>query len=153
MAAVAVTLALWATGDGTVSLEIKQREREGITILDCKGRIVLGPETEQFRTHIRGLIESGKVNIILNLLQVDYIDSSGLGELVSLSKSLTRDGGKVRLLNLNKKQVELLVTTKLATIFELYDDEQHAINSFFPDRNVRTFDLLSFVREIDKEKK
>ena len=59
----------------------------------------------------------------------------------------------MRLLNLNKKQVELLVTTKLATIFELYDDEQHAINSFFPDRNVRTFDLLSFVREIDKEKK
>ncbi len=114
---------------------------------------MLGAETEQFRTHTRGLIESGKLNIILNLLQVDYIDSSGLGELVSLSKSLTRDGGNVRLLNLNKKQVELMVITKLTTVFELYDDEQHAINSFFPDRNVRTFDLLSFVREIDQEKK
>jgi len=136
-----------------VSLDIKEREREGIAILDCKGRMALGPKTEQFRTHTRSLIESGKLNMILNMLHVDHIDSSGLDELVSLSKSLTRDKSQVKLLDLNKKQVQLLVITKLTTVFELYDDEQHAINSFFPDRHVRTFDLLSFVREIDQEKK
>lgn len=136
-----------------MSLEIKAREREGIAILDCKGRIVLGPEMEQFRVHTRSLMEAGKMNMILNLLQVDNIDSSGLGELLALSKDLSRQSGQVKLVELNKKQVQLLVITKLTTVFEIYDNEQDAINSFFPDRQVRTFDLLTFVKEIEQEKK
>lgn len=136
-----------------MSLEIKEREREGIVILDCKGRMVLGPEMEQFRTSTRNLIESGRLNMILNLMHVDHIDSSGLGEMVALSRNLTRDNGQVKLVDLNKKQVQLLVITKLTTVFELYDDEQHAVNSFFPDRQVRRFDLLTFVRDSDQEKK
>jgi len=136
-----------------VSLEIKERGREGIAVLDCKGRMVLGSEVEHFRAVTTGLVEAGKRNLILNLLHVDHIDSSGLGELVALSKRLHREGGQVKLVNLNKKQVQLLVITKLTTVFELYDDEQEAVNSFFPDRKVRTFDLLSFVREIGEERK
>jgi len=108
---------------------------------------------EQFRVHTRSLMEAGKMNMILNLLQVDNIDSSGLGELLALSKDLSRQSGQVKLVELNKKQVQLLVITKLTTVFEIYDNEQDAINSFFPDRQVRTFDLLTFVKEIEQEKK
>ncbi len=136
-----------------MSLEIKERDREGIAVLDCKGRMVLGNEVEHFRGVTRGLLEAGKRNLILNLLHVDHIDSSGLGELVALSKALQRESGQVKLVDLNNKQVQLLVMTKLTTVFELYDDEQQAVNSFFPDRQVRTFDLLSFVREIGEEQK
>lgn len=134
-----------------MSLEIIERDRDGIVVLELKGRFVLGTSTEEFRGRTRTLIQAGKASFILNLRQVDHIDSSGLGELVALSDALGRDTGRVKLVNLNKKQVELLVITKLTTVFELYDDEQDAVNSFFPDRNVRTFDLLSFVREL-KEK-
>jgi len=131
-----------------VSLEIIERDRDGIVVLEVKGRFVLGPSTEVFRDKTRALIQAGKASFILNLRQVDHIDSSGLGELVALSDALGRGTGRVKLVDLNKKQIELLVITKLTTVFELFDDEQDAVNSFFPDRNVRKFDLLSFVREL-----
>lgn len=131
-----------------MSLEIIERDRDGIVVLEVKGRFVLGPSTEVFRDKTRSLIQAGKASFILNLRQVDHIDSSGLGELVALSDALGRGTGRVKLVDLNKKQIELLVITKLTTVFELFDDEQDAVNSFFPDRNVRKFDLLSFVREL-----
>jgi anti-sigma B factor antagonist len=83
----------------------------------------------------------------LNLAGTDYIDSTGLGTLVVSFTRLRKAGGRLRLLNVNRRNIELLVLTKLTTVFELFDDEQNAVNSFFPGRKIKHFDILSFVRE------
>jgi len=134
-----------------MSLEIQQREREGIVILDLNGRLTVGPEVSTFRERLQKLIDSRRTNIILNLKDVDYIDSTGLGALVMSYTSLQRAGGKIKLLNLSRRGIELLVMTKLTTIFEVFDDEQNAINSFFPDRELKRFDILSFVQQQKEE--
>ena len=79
------------------------------------------------------------------------MDSTGLGAMVMSSTSLRKTGGSVKLLNLNRRNLELLVVTKLATVFDLFNDEQDAVNSFFPDRKLNTFDILKFVQEIKEE--
>ncbi|HUJ23607.1 MAG TPA: STAS domain-containing protein [Bryobacteraceae bacterium] len=134
-----------------MSLDIQQREREGITILDLKGRLTVGDEVSKFRDRLQKLIESGYRSLILNMEQVDYIDSTGLGALVMCYTTLQRAGGKIRLLNLSRRSIELLVMTKLTTIFEVFDDEQNAINSFFPDRELKRFDILNFVQQMKED--
>jgi len=134
-----------------MSLEIQQREREGVAILDLNGRLTVGGEVSTFRERLQKLIDSGRTNIILNLKEVDYIDSTGLGALVMSYTSLQRAGGKIKLLNLSRRGIELLVMTKLTTIFEVFDDEQNAVNSFFPDRELKRFDILSFVKQQKEE--
>jgi anti-sigma B factor antagonist len=134
-----------------LSLDFAQREREGIVLLDCNGRITAGDDTARFRSQMDGMAAAGKVNVILNLAEIDFIDSTGLGAMVVASSEAKKRGGKIKLVNLNKRNVELLVVTKLTTIFDIFDNEQDAVNSFFPDRQVRTFDLLSFVREMKQE--
>jgi len=130
-----------------MSLEIQQRDREGVLILDLNGRLTVGPEVSIFRDRMQKLIDTGSRQIVLNLQQVDYIDSTGLGALVLCYTSLQRAGGSVKLLNLSRRGIQLLVMTKLTTIFEVFDDEQNAINSFFPDRELKRFDILSFVQQ------
>ena len=130
-----------------MSLEIQQREREGVLILDLNGRLTVGPEASIFRERMQKLVDTGRRQIILNLAQVDYIDSTGLGALVMCYTSLHRAGGSVKLLNLSRRGIQLLIMTKLTTIFEVFDDEQNAINSFFPDRELKRFDILSFVQQ------
>jgi anti-sigma B factor antagonist len=130
-----------------MSLDFQQREREGVTIVDLKGRLTVGNEVATYRERMQKLADSGRRNVILNLADVDYIDSTGLGALVMSYTSLQKSGGKVRLLNLTRRSIELLVMTKLTTIFEVFDDEQNAINSYFPDREIKRFDILSFVKQ------
>jgi anti-sigma B factor antagonist len=89
--------------------------------------------------------------VILNLAGVDYIDSTGLGSLVICFTSLHKAGGGMRLLNVSRRNIQLLILTKLATVFELFDDEQSAVNSFFPNRNIKHFDILNFVQEQAEE--
>ena len=134
-----------------MSLDIQQREREGITILDLNGRITVGPEATSLRQKIQELATSKNNSVILNLADVDYIDSTGLGALVVCATMLRKGGGNVKLVNLNRRNIELLVMTKLATIFEIFSNEQDAVNSFFPDRKVNTFDILSFVKQMKDE--
>ena len=134
-----------------MALDITQREREGITILDLKGRITVGDEAGNLRAKVSELIEQGVRNIVVNLAGVDYIDSTGLGALVMCSTTLRKSGGSVKLVNLNRRNIELLVMTKLATVFEIFNDEQDAINSYFPDRKLKKFDLLDFVQKMKKE--
>jgi anti-sigma B factor antagonist len=134
-----------------MSLDIQQREHEGITILDLKGRITVGPEATTLRDKVAAVTAAGAKDIILNLAHVDYIDSTGLGALVMCSTSQRKAGGALKLLNLNRRNIELLVMTKLATVFDLFTDEQDAVNSFFPDRAIKTFDILNFVEQMKKE--
>ena len=129
-----------------MSLEIEKREREGIAILDLKGRITMGDEVSSFRKIIQDLVADGSQKLILNLQHVDYIDSTGLGAVVMCSTAFRNKGGSSKLLNLNRRNIELLVTTKLATIFEIFDNEQDAVNSFFPGREIKGFDILQFVK-------
>jgi anti-sigma B factor antagonist len=124
-------------------LEIRRREREGIDILDLDGRLVAGPACSQIR---EAIVKGADNRVILNLKDVDYIDSTGLGSLVICYTSLQKSGGALKLLNLNKRNLELLVLTKLSTVFELFNDEQDAVNSFFPSREIKRFDILDFIQ-------
>ena len=135
-----------------MALEIHEREREGIVILDLEGRITAGEEAGLLRDTLRRLAEGGHNRIILNLEKVDYIDSTGLGALVMGYTTLRKAGGTLKLLNLSRRNIELIVFTKLETVFEIFDDELDAVNSFFPGRSVRRFDILSFVQQQSREK-
>jgi len=130
-----------------MALEIRQREKDGILILDIKGRIVVGEAATELRDSLKQFISAGKTNIILNLAEVDYIDSSGLGSLVICFTGAKREGGMIKLLNLSRRNVELLVLTKLTTVFEIHNDEQSAVNSFFPSREIKKFDILQFLEQ------
>ena len=134
-----------------MSLEIHEREREGVTILDIKGRLTVGQGATVLRDTINRLMNAGKNRIIGNLENVDYIDSTGLGTLVICFTSLQKAGGGFKLLNLNKRNLELLLLTKLSTVFELFNDEQDAINSFFPNREIKRFDILNFIQQQGEE--
>jgi anti-sigma B factor antagonist len=134
-----------------MGLEIAEREREGIVLLDFKGRIVAGPETAGFRAEFERLEGEKKKSLILNLAAVDFIDSTGLGAMVVCASTVKKADGRVKLLDLNKRNIELLVVTRLITMFEVFDDEQDAVNSFFPGREIKSFDILSFVKHMKEE--
>jgi anti-sigma B factor antagonist len=134
-----------------MALDIQQKEREGVTILDLKGRITVGPEASALRDTVGALNATPGIKLILNLAGVDYIDSTGLGALVMCATTLRKNNGNIKLLNLTRRNIELLVMTKLATVFEIFTDEQDAVNSYYPDRKLKTFDILSFVQEMKKE--
>ena len=111
-----------------------------------------GAEAGAFRAAIETLVAGPEPKMILNLMHVDYIDSTGLGALVFLAGTARKSKSLIRLLSMNARNLELLVTTKLETIFENFEDEQDAVNSFFPDRAVKKFDILAFVKEQDSER-
>lgn len=111
-------------------LTIQSREVAHVSILDVGGRIVLGDEIEELRNAVRGLVAEGKKKIILNLAEVDYIDSSGVGELVGCFTTVRNAGGELKLLNLSQKVHDVLHVTKLYTVFDIRDDEFHAVKSF-----------------------
>jgi len=113
-----------------MSLKIDTREVAHVTVLDIHGRIVLGEETHTLRTAVRNLVAEGKKKIILNLAAVDYIDSSGVGELVGCFTTVRNAGGELKLLNLSQKVHDVLYVTKLYTVFDIRDDEFTAVKSF-----------------------
>jgi len=130
-------------------LHIEEREREGIAILDLKGPLTLGQGDLELRDRLPALQQSGQVNIILNLKEVTDIDSTGLGTLVFGLARLRKCGGRLALLNVHRTHLKLFLLTRLAIAFEFFDDEQDAVNSFFPDREIRHFDVLDFVQHED----
>jgi anti-sigma B factor antagonist len=130
-----------------MGFDVGKREKEGITILDLAGDLTVGDAATALRTTLREIVSSGRSNVVLNLAAVDYIDSTGLGAMVVCFTNLRKSGGRLVLLNLIRRHLELLVLTKLSTVFEIFDDEQDAVNSFFPNRHIRHFDILSFVNQ------
>jgi anti-sigma B factor antagonist len=132
-----------------MSLEIAEREREGVTILGLNGRVTVG-EVTPVRDKIAALVAAGRSRIVLDLADVDYIDSTGLGNLVISFTQVKKAGGGLKLMHLNKRNVELLALTRLHTVFEVFADEVNAVNSFFPGREIKHFDILSFVQQRDE---
>ena len=113
-----------------MALTIASREVDGVTVLDLGGRITLGEGSVQLREAIRDLISKGSRSILLNMGDVNYIDSSGLGELVSAYTTAKNQTASVKLLSLTKKVKDVLQLTKLYTVFDIYDDEASAIGSY-----------------------
>jgi len=111
-------------------LNISERTAGDVTILDMDGKITIGEGSVALRTAIRRLLEEGKKKILLNLARVGYIDSSGIGELVSSYTAINKDGGQLKLLNLTQKLQDLLTITKLLTVFDVYDNDQEALTSY-----------------------
>ena len=134
-----------------MSLEIHQHEREGIVVLEMKGRITLGKEATAMREKVAELAAGPMRNLVFNLAGVEYIDSTGLGALVMCATTVRRAGGNVKLVNLNRRNIELLVMTRLATSFEIFTDEGDAVGSYYPDRKIKTFDILDFVSKMKTE--
>jgi anti-sigma B factor antagonist len=127
--------------------EIHRREKEGITIFDVKGRLVVGEPSTLLRERLNQEVSQDVKQIVLNLQNVDYIDSTGLGTMVICYTTLHKSGGALTLVHLNRRNLELMVLTKLSTIFQIFAEEQDAVNSFFPEREIKHFDILSFVQQ------
>jgi anti-sigma B factor antagonist len=113
-----------------MSLRATHRDAGAVTVVDFSGRITLGDGSALLRKTLRDLLEEKRTRIVLNLGDVDYIDSSGIGELVSGYTSVKNRGGELKLLNLTKKVHDLLQITKLYTVFEVHSEEQAAVRSF-----------------------
>jgi anti-sigma B factor antagonist len=111
-------------------MKTSARQVDGVSILDCSGRITLGEGSVVLRDAVRELLSKGNKKILLNLGDVSYIDSSGIGELVSAYTTVRNQGGELKLLNLSKKVHDLLQITKLYTVFDVREDEANAIKSF-----------------------
>jgi anti-sigma B factor antagonist len=129
-----------------MSFAVSQHERGGAVVLELSGRFVLGEPVERFRAVLEQLLAEGKNRIVLDMRGVDYIDSSALGCLVMAHTKVSRTGGAMSMFGLNEKALELLVITKLATVFRIAETEIDAINLCFPDRTAKSFDILEFVR-------
>jgi anti-sigma B factor antagonist len=112
------------------AMQIDERVVDGVMILDLKGKMTLGEGDELLKDKINSLIQQDQKKLLLNLEGVPYIDSAGLGEIVRTYTTVSRQGGKLKLLNLTKRIQDLLAITKLLTVFETYENEQEAVKSF-----------------------
>jgi anti-anti-sigma factor len=129
-----------------MSLEIVYREQEGIQIVDLKGHLTLGPGDSHFRSELDKLVLAKQIRVVLNLDDVGEIDTAGLGTLLFALAELQKAGGGLALVNLKPLHIAVVLEAKLEAIFEIYKTDQDAINSFFPGREARRYDILEFVR-------
>jgi anti-sigma B factor antagonist len=111
-------------------MQIDERTIGDVVVLDIKGRVQLGDGDEMLKDKVNSLLNQGRKKIVLNLAEVPYIDSAGLGEVVRTFTTVSRQGGSLKLLNLTKRITDLLAITKLLTVFDTYDSEQDAVQSF-----------------------
>ena len=133
--------------ESAMDRHISQREREGIRILDLRGQLKTGDSESNLRSMIDVLARDHVVNIVLNLAEITKIDSDGLEALVLSYTQIRKCVGALKLVRLNIEHLDLNVLTKLNTVFEVFVDEQDAVNSFFPGRAIRRYDLLEWVQE------
>jgi anti-sigma B factor antagonist len=111
-------------------MQIEERVVNGVTILDLKGKITLGEGDEALKDKINSLVQQNRRRILLNLADVPYIDSAGLGEVVRTYTTVSRQGGQLKLVNLTKRITDLLSITKLLTVFETFESEDDALKTF-----------------------
>lgn len=128
-----------------MSLEITHSEHEGIEILDLNGHLTFGQEDLDFRAELDRLVKAGKIRVALNLSDLHKLDTTGLGTLLFALAKLRKAGGNLAIFNIRPSHIGLLTEAKLETVFEVFQEEQDAINSFFPNREVKRYDILEFV--------
>ena len=133
------------------NLNITERRNGSVTVLDLKGNIRLGEGNIELHNILRFLVEKGERRILLNLAEVSYIDSSGLGELVAGYTTLQKNGGELKILRLTERVHELMVITKLLTVFDVFENEQEAVDSFQAvSQNVETEQTSAVTGKLDK---
>jgi anti-sigma B factor antagonist len=130
---------------GKMSLEIIHREHEGIEILDLSGKLTFGQENLDLQNELDRLVEAGKIRVVLNLSDLRELDTTGVGTLFFALAKLRKAGGKLALLNMKPSQMEVPVEANLETFVEVFQNEPDAINSFFPEREVKRYDVLEFL--------
>jgi anti-sigma B factor antagonist len=136
--------------ESAIDRRLTHREKDGIQILDPRGQLKAGDSESTLRSAINALARDHAVNIVLNLADVTKIDSDGLEALVLYHDQIQKQGGALKLAHLNSEHLSPNVRTKLKTVFEVFVDEQDAVNSFFPGRAIRHYDVLEWVREQEK---
>jgi anti-sigma B factor antagonist len=129
-----------------MSLAIEQITRENIVILVLGGRLTFRESDSVFET-VKALGAAGQLKVALDLRNVSYVDSTGLGSIVGGYTSLTKQGGTLKLVNPNQRTVELLLMTQLNTLFEVFDKVEDAVDSFFPERKVKQSDVFGFIKK------
>ena len=136
--------------ESAMDRRLTHREKEGIRILDLRGQLKAADTESTLRSPINALARDNVVNIVLNLAEVTKIDSDGLEALVLCHTQIQKRGGALKLTRLNIGHLSLSVLRKLNTVFEVFGDEQDAVNSFFPGRATSHYDVLEWVREQEK---
>ncbi len=131
-----------------MSLKIIHAVREGIQILTLDGELTFGQEDLDFRLELDGLIHAGKINVVLNLSRLSKLDNTGLSTLLGAVEKLKKAGGKLAVFNLKPSHIEMLVEERLETALEVFQTEQEALASFFPDEEVRHYDILKLVESM-----
>lgn len=127
------------------NLDIQQREREGIAILDLHGKLVMGGSDIALRDCVQSLFDPGNRQLILDLAKISEIDTSGMGVLLLLAEQYRNGGGKLVLFNVAHTHGEVYEMARLETVVEIYRDELDAVNSFFPDRKTARYDILNYI--------
>jgi anti-sigma B factor antagonist len=135
-----------------MALRITRREKEGISILALDGRLTFGPEDIELNDEIRHAIAARRVRLVVDLGGVDKIDSAGLGTLLYARAELRRAGGGLALANLRPGHMHALLVAKLQTVFDIFEGEQDAVNSFFPERHVPQYDLLDVIKGLRQDR-
>jgi anti-sigma B factor antagonist len=135
------------------SLEIHQREDEGVVILDLHGKIEMGQGDIALREFVQTLLEQGNLQLVLNLAQVSAVDTAGAGLLLFLSDEYRAKGGKLVLLKVDKVHAEIYEVARMEAVMEFCPDEIDAVNSFFPDRVTPHYDILNYVESQEHEDK
>jgi anti-sigma B factor antagonist len=135
-----------------MSLKITQEVREGIEILTLDGELTFGQEDLDFRKELDRLVHAGKINAVLNLSRLSKLDTTGLGTLLFATEELRKAGGKLAVFNLKQSHIEMLVEARLETAMEVFRTEQDALASFFPDEEIKHYDILDLVESMKKQK-
>ena len=131
-----------------MALKVTRRAQEGIAILELKGRLTFGPEDIVMNDEIRHALAARRVRLVIDLGEVDKIDSAGLGTLLYARAELRRAGGGLALANLHPAHMRTLLVAKLETVFDVFANQLDAVNSFFPERKVPHYDLLALVASL-----
>jgi anti-sigma B factor antagonist len=131
-----------------MALKVTRREQDGISIVELSGRLIFGPEDILLNDEIRHAIAARRLRLVIDLNEVDRIDSAGLGTLLYARAELRRAGGGLALANLQPAHLKTLLVAKLETVFDVFGSQLDAVNSFFPERQVPHYDLLQLVASI-----
>jgi anti-sigma B factor antagonist len=135
-----------------MSLVITSRDVEGIQVVDLNGQLTMGQEDLDFRAELDRLVTAGKLRVALNFNDLHKLDTTGLGTLLFALAKLRKAGGKLAIFALKTTHIDLPIEARLETEFEAFHDEQDAIDSFFPDRDINRFDILEFVQSVNAKR-
>jgi anti-sigma B factor antagonist len=135
-----------------MSFTLQSRDVENVTILSASGRFVAGEAVEGFRAFIEKALAEKRTNLVLDFREVEYIDSSALGCMVAAYTKFAKVDGHMPVYGLNERGLELMVVTKLSTVFRIFDNELDAVDACYPNRTAKSFDVLEFVRQMREQR-